>query len=194
MSELLLKHFRSRISISDKEFQLLLDNLEHKKVRRKEKLLEAGNVCNGSFYVNKGLLYSYFNDINGIEHVVHFAMENYWISDLYSLLNNTPATIDIVALEDSDVYLLRADVLEKLLVEIPSLERYYRILYQNAYTATQQRLDCTLSVPAVERYLKLLDDNPQILQRVSLHLIASYLGITPESLSRIRKKLTKPAV
>lgn len=195
MSELLLKHFRSRINISDEEFSLLLDNVEHKQVKKKEKILETGDVCNYTTFVNQGLLYSYSTDINGIEHVVNFAMEDYWIGDLYSLINHTPSTLAIVALEDSDVYMFRFDILEKLPEKIPGLEKYYRILYQNAYTATQQRLDCTLSVSAVERYLRILTDNPQLLQRVPLHLIASYLGITPESLSRIRRKLmTKPKV
>ncbi len=189
MSELLLKHFRSRIPISDDEFRLLLDNLEHKQIKKKERLLETGEPCNYSIYVNTGLLYSYSTDINGIEHVIHFAPEDYWISDLYSFLNRTLSTVTITALEESNLYMLHHDVLEKLYKEIPSLEKYYRILYQNAYTSTQQRLDCQLSVSAVERYLKILTDNPKLLQRVPLHLIASYLGITAESLSRIRRKL-----
>ncbi len=193
MNELLLKHFRSRISISDDEFQLLLENLEHKQVKKKEQLLEMGEPCNYTFFVNSGLLYSYSTDINGMEHVIHFATEDYWISDLYGFLNRTTASVTITALEESDVYMLHYDTLEKLYKKIPGLERYYRILYQNAYTSTQQRLDCQLSVSAVERYLKILTDDPKLLQRVPLHLIASYLGITAESLSRIRRKLmTQP--
>jgi CRP-like cAMP-binding protein len=189
MSELLLNHFRSRILISDEEFNLLLENMEHRKVKRKEKLLEAGEICNFTSYVNKGLLYCFSTDSNGDEHVINFAMEDYWIGDLYSFLTHTPSTVSIMALEESDIYILRNDVLDELFQKIPSLEKFHRILYQNAYTATLQRLDCTLSISAVDRYVKILTDSPQLLQRVPLHLIASYLGITPESLSRIRRKL-----
>ncbi|MGM5630749.1 Crp/Fnr family transcriptional regulator [Apibacter raozihei] len=193
MSELLLEHLRSRISITDQEFKLLIGKLELKKVKKKEILLRIGEVCNYTYFVTNGLLYSFSTDLEGNEHVIHFAWEDFWISNLYSFINRTPSQISIVALEDSELYLLRHDVLESIFSEIPGMERFHRILFQKAYTSMQQRLDCTLSVPAVERYIRLLEENPQILQRIPLHLIASYLGITPESLSRIRRKLmTKP--
>ncbi|TWP24378.1 Crp/Fnr family transcriptional regulator [Apibacter muscae] len=189
MSNLLLLHFRSRIPISDHEFNLLLSYMEHFQVKKKHKILCFGEVCNTTFYVNQGLLYSYSTDSNGLENVVNFAMEDYWIGDMYSFINKTPSNQTIVALENSDIYQLSNDALEILFDKIPALEKFYRILYQNAYTHTLQRLDCSLNVSAQERYLKIVNENPKLLQRAPLHLIASYLGITPESLSRIRKKI-----
>lgn len=189
MSQVLFNHFHSKIDLSEQDFLIILEYLEHRKVTKKTKLLERGNICNYTFFVNKGLLYSYSTDKNGNEHVTHFATEDYWISDLYSFLNHTASSIEIVAFEDSDIYCLHKDKFNELLKAIPCLEKYYRILYQNAYTATLQRLDCTLSTSAIERYVQIIKDSPTLLQRVPLHLIASYLGITAESLSRIRKKL-----
>jgi len=187
--ERLLNHFRSRIKISDEEFSLLLNNLEHRQVKKKEKLLEIGEICNCTVYVNEGLLYSYQIDIDGNERVVLFAMEDYWISDLYSFLNRTPATRTIIALEDSDIYLFYHDKMEEMLEKIPSLNAYYRQLYEKAYIYAQQLLDKAFAVPAIERYELILKERPKLVQRVPLHLLASYLGITPESLSRIRRKL-----
>ncbi|MDR3271925.1 MAG: Crp/Fnr family transcriptional regulator [Flavobacteriaceae bacterium] len=191
MSQRLLEHFRSRIKISDEEFSLLLDHMEHKQVKKKEKLLEIGEVCNYTIYVNEGLLYSYSVDDDGNEHVVHFALEDYWISDLYSFLNRTPATVDIIALEDSDVYMFRYDKMNEMFEIFPFINTFYRQLYEKAYIYAQQLLDRALGISAIERYVQILKERPHLIQRVPLHLIASYLGITPETLSRIRRKLVK---
>jgi CRP-like cAMP-binding protein len=141
--------------------------------------------------VNKGCLRCYSVDSSGKEHVVQFAIEEWWISDLYSFFTNEPSTFNIDALEDSELLLLEQNSYERLLQEIPAFERLFRKLFENRLIANERRINATLSDSAEERYLSFLKNYPSIAQRVPLTQIASYLGITPESLSRIRAELAK---
>ena len=116
-------------------------------------------------------------------------MEDWWVNDAYSALTQKPSTLYIEALEDTDVYFIDNQELEKLYAAIPKFERYFRILAQNRFIALQDRINGELSATAEERYLDLLDRYPTLPQRVPQQYIASYLGIQPPSLSRIRKNL-----
>jgi len=133
---------------------------------------------------------NFYIDNEGQEHIVMFAIENWWTADLGSFIEQSPADYNVQCLEKSVLAQLSYDDLEQLYLQIPKLERFFRIIIQKAYVATQKRLINNLSLPAKERYLQFLDQYPLIEQRVPQYMIASYLGITKEFLSKIRSQIT----
>jgi len=159
--------------------------------RKKEMLISAGDYSNQLYFVNSGLLYSYYISNDAQKHVIQFAQEDYWIADLYSFFSGKQALYTIEALEAAEIISISKEKFEKACLEIPKFERFFRILIQNAYVSNQFRLTQSFSENAEARYLSLLDKQPTIFQRAPQYLIASYLGIKPQSLSRIRKKLKK---
>jgi CRP-like cAMP-binding protein len=189
MFEFLHQKISRTISISESEFDFCKTLFQPKKLRKKRFLLEEGDVCKYTAFVEKGLLRSYSIDEKGNEHILQFAMEGWWISDLYSFFTNEPSSLNMEALEDSELLLINLSSWELMLEKIPALERYFRILVQNNLIATQKRLICSLSEPAEEKYKKLVRDFPDIVQRVPQHMIAAYIGISRETLSRIRGQL-----
>jgi CRP-like cAMP-binding protein len=141
-------------------------------------------------FVEKGALRSYTIDEKGNEHIVQFAIEGWWTSDMYSFITGEPSVYNIDVLEDSELLLLSNPSQEELLQKVPKFEKYQRLLVQAAYIALQRRLVLSLSQTAEEKYTRLLNTYPDIIQRVPQHMVASYLGITPETLSRIRKQIS----
>ena len=190
MYEVLFKKFDEKVKISEAEKELSRSFFIPKKLRKRQYLLQEGDVCKYIAFVEKGMLRSYSIDDKGNEHIVQFAFEGWWISDQYSFLTRTPSPYAIDAIEDSELLLLTPESEEQLLKAIPCLERYFRILLQNSMIAMQQRLVSSLSHSAEEKYNYLVQSCPTIPQRVPQHMMASYLGITPETLSRIRKGLS----
>lgn len=132
---------------------------------------------------------AYTIDDKGAEHILMLASEDWWISDLFSFLSVTPSAMHIDALEDSEIISIEKPDLEKLYIEIPKLERLMRILFQKAFVAQQQRILASISQSAEERYTSFIKKYPSLEQRIPQTQIASYLGITPETLSRVRKQL-----
>lgn len=191
MHDLLFKSIRAKIEVTEEELQLVKAFFTHKKLRKKQYLLQEGDVCKYSAFVEKGVLRSYAIDEKGIEHVIQFATEGWWISDNYSFLTGQPASYAIDALEDVELLLITHPAMEEMLDTVPAMERYFRLLFQNSIISFQNRLVCSLSQTAEEKYIQMNDDYPNIIQRVPQHHIASFLGITPETLSRIRKHLTQ---
>ena len=189
MFDLLRSQILKRISLTEDEFERAKTFFIPKKIRKGQFLLHTGEVCRYLAFVERGCLRQYSIDGNGEEHVVQFAIEDWWISDMYSSLTGTPATYNIDALEDSEVLLLDIALQEKLCTEIPKFERFFRLLLQGSFVAKERRITAALSLPAQEQYLSLLETYPQIAQRDPQNQIASYLGITPQSLSRIRRQL-----
>lgn len=191
---LLCKNFQARIPLKDSEYKRIESFLQVREIKRKKKLLNEGEMCRFSAFVEKGCFRMYSVDTEGTEHVTQLAMEDYWIADLYSFLTNTPSRFNIEALEDSEVKLLMGTDLERLYTEIPSLERYFRKLFQNALITSHGRLHAMLNDDAEHRYLDFINKYPGIVQRVPQVHIASYLGIAPETLSRIRKQLVTKTI
>jgi CRP-like cAMP-binding protein len=190
MYEILEKKLSEKISLTDDEFNLAKTFFIPKKLRKKQYLLQEGDVCKYLAFVEKGILRSYSVDEKGNEHVIQFALEGWWIADSYSLLTGEPSGYNIDALEDAELLLLSHASNEMLFDKIPKFERYFRFLMQNNMIALQRRLLGSLSQSAEEKYIRLSQAYPDIIQRVPQHLIASYLGVTPETLSRIRKQMS----
>lgn len=190
MYEVLRKHISKRIALTEEEFERCTTYFIPKRLRKHHFLLQEGEVCTAMAFVSKGCLRCYSVDAKGDEHIVQFAIEDWWISDPYSLLTGEPSEYNIDALEDSELLLLDRRSEERLLSEIPKFERLFRLLLENRFVATQRRITAALSVPAEERYLGFLKAYPEIVSRVAQAHIASYLGITPQSLSRIRRELS----
>lgn len=191
MFDLLKAHILKRINLTDEEFTRATTFFIPKKIRKHQFLLNEGDICKYLAYVTKGCLRQYTIDAQGEEHVVQFAVEDWWISDMYSTLTGEPATYNIDALEDSEVLLLERGLHEKLCTEIPTFERFFRLLLESNLIAKERRIIGSLSMSAEEQYLRMMRSYPNITQRVPQNQIASYLGITPQSLSRIRKELTE---
>lgn len=191
MFDLLRQHILKRIDLTEEEFSRCTTFFIPKKLRKHQFLLQEGDVCKCIAFVNKGCLRCYSVDGKGEEHVVQFAIEDWWISDPFSVLTGEPSGYNIDALEDSELLILEKSSEEKLLQEIPKFERLFRMLLENRFVANQRRITAALSTSAEERYLSFLKTYPAISQRVSQSQIASYLGITPQSLSRIRRDLTE---
>lgn len=191
MFEVLQKKINEVISITDEEFEFCKTLFIPKKLRKKQFLLQDGDICKYTAFVERGVLRSYMIDEKGTEHILQFAMEGWWIGDLYSFLTHEPSVFNIEALQDSELLLITQPSWEQLFEKVPKFERYHRILIQNNLIATQSRLMGNLTLTAEEKYEKLISSFPGCLQSVPQHMIASYLGITRETLSRIRKKLAQ---
>lgn len=189
MFEVLFQNLDEKIELTEEEKQLCKSFFTPKKLRKRQYLLQEGDVSKYVVFVEKGMLRSYTIDEKGNEHIMQFAFEGWWISDHYSFLTGEPSGYNIDALEDSELLLLSRQAEEQLLEKIPKFERYFRILLQNNVIATQRRLMGSLSQTAEKRYTDLIDSCPTIPQRVPQHMMASFLGITPETLSRIRRQV-----
>jgi len=191
MFDTLREHVQQRISLTNDEFLQCTSLMVPRRVRKDGYLLQAGEISRHLAFVTRGCLRSYSLDRKGQEHILQFAVEGWWISDLYSFLTGKESTFFIDALEESDMLLLDGAGYEKLSGAVPKFERYWRLLLQNNYIATHRRVLATISLSAEERYLQLVGECPTIVQRVAQRHIASYLGITPEALSRIRNRIAK---
>ncbi len=189
MFELLRTHIEKRVDLTDEEFATIFKFFVPKKLRKKQFLLNEGEVCKHISFVNSGCLRQYTIDNKGVEHIIQFAIEDWWVSDLHSFLSGKPATDNIDALEDSEVLLLEKSARDELLNSCPKMEKFFRILIEANHVATNQRISDSLSTSAEERYLNFIKTYPKIFEQVPQNQIASYLGITPQSLSRIRKEL-----
>lgn len=159
-----------------------------KKLRKKQYLLQEGEQGKYMAFVNKGCLRSYSIDEEGREHIVQFAIEEWWIGDMYSFLTGEPSDYNIDALEDAELLMIDRKAQNSILEHLPAYEKYLRILLENNYVATRRRLNNMMAKTAEEKYLDFIKQYPHITQRVPQHMVASYLGITPETLSRARKQ------
>ncbi len=189
MFEFLHKKVNETINITEEEFDYAKTLFIPKKLRKKRFLLQDGDICMFTAFLEKGLLRSYSIDNKGNEHILQFGMQGWWTADLYSFLTGEASEYNIEALEDSELLLITKSSWDLLLNEVPAFERYFIILIQNNLIATQRRLMGTMTTTAEERYTKLLQDFPDIIQRVPQHMIASYIGVTRETLSRLRSQI-----
>ncbi len=189
--DLLLLNVAKHIQLDQAEIDFFISLLEHKTLKRKDYLLRQGEICKAESFIIKGCLRAYTIDDNGFEHIVMFGVEDWWVGDLYSFLTKTPATYFIDALENTELLQITKEKLDGLYEKVPKFERFFRIIFQNAFIAQQTRINQNLSYPAEQRYLDFIKRYPHLEQRLSQKQVAAYLGITPVFLSMIRKKLAR---
>ena len=189
MYDLFFKKFNEKVTLTPGEEELIRTYLTPKKLRKKQYLLQEGDVCRSIAFVEKGALREYSIDENGGEQIIQFAVEGWTISDLYSFITGEPATYNIDALEDSELVLIGKVAHEELLQKNPRYETYIRLQVTGAYLALQKRLNSVIRLSPEERYKNLVQIYPDLIQRFPQHMIASHMGLTPETLSRIRRKM-----
>jgi CRP-like cAMP-binding protein len=187
MFELLHSKINEKIQLTDAEFDFCKSLFKPKKLRKRHYLLQEGDVCKYQAFVAKGILRSYSVDGKGAEHILQFASEGWWTADLSSYITGEPSQFNIEALEDAELLLLDKPSWDELMQTIPKFENYFRILIQNNLIATQKRLMQSLTETAEAKYKRFMQMYPECVQRVPQHMIASYLGVSRETLSRLRK-------
>ena len=188
---LIIENKEKIIPLSELEKELILSKIEVKNYKAKTVLLNAGEICKHSYFVNSGILRSFNINDNIVEYVLHFACEGWWIGDMYSLLSQKPGNLFIEVNEDAEVVILSKENQEELYLKIPKLERFFRILTENSLVAHQERLMDNLSLSAEERFEKFCSKYPTLIQRVPQKQIASYIGVTPEFFSKMKAKMLK---
>lgn len=191
MFEQLFTSIARVITLTEEEKAYCRSRFVPKKLRKRQYLLQEGDVCKYTVFVEKGLLRSFIVDDKGNEHILQFAFEGWWMADLYSFFTEEPSPYHMDAIEDSELLMIDQESWENLLNQVTVMERYFRILIQNNLIATQRRLMGTMSETAEEKYIKLTENFPEFLQRVPQHMIASYLGMTRETLSRTRSHMAQ---
>lgn len=191
MWEPLIKSLSKYVVLTEEEGAMVKELFTCKKFRRRQYILQEGDVARHETFILSGLTRTYEVDERGQEHVVQFGLEDWWVGDLYSFLSDKPSKYNIDCLEDTEVLQITKSSLEKLYEKVPKMEHHFRIIIQNAFISATSRIASSLTKSAVERYQEFTSKYPQIEQRVANHQIASYLGITPQSLSRIRAERMK---
>ena len=187
--DLILSNISRHISLDAKEIAFFTSLLKAKSLNNGEFLLREGAICKYESFVIRGCLKTYYLDENGFEHIIDFSIEEWWADDLYSLLTQTPAKSNIKAIEDTEIVQISKLDLETLYRKIPKFERFFRILFQNAYITQREQINQALSASAEERYISFNKRKPYAEKRFSQKDIASYLGVTPQFLSALKKRL-----
>lgn len=189
--EPLLSYFERLIPLSKEEKELVAEKFHSRLFRKKQYVLQEGDVCTQFYFVVRGCLRMYKIDPKGNTHIIQFATEDYWINDLGSFHGVKPSALNIDVLEDTVVLQIGRDDLISLYTQAPKFDRIFRVLMENSFVRLQERLLQNISSNAQERYDSFLEIYPHLINRLSQVQIASFLGITPEFLSRLRNKRSK---
>ena len=184
----IFKNIQKHISLSPVEIQHFTSLLSVRDIQRKELILKQEQICRSIYFVEAGSLRAFNLNDDGKECTLMFAVHDWWITDMNCFINQKPAMLSIEALEASKIIELTFDALEGLYKSNPKFERLFRILFQNAYSREQLRALHNISLKTEERYHKFVEKYPAIMEKITQKQIASYLGVTPEFLSTIKKK------
>jgi CRP-like cAMP-binding protein len=185
----LTNYIADRILLSEEDKVLISNAYQIKTLKKKEFLFQQGIKCEIEAFVISGSFRIFYADTKGLEHVLYFAFPDWWIGDIASFNSGEPAALNAQALEESVILCIDPKTKEELFNKVPALERLFRIITQKHLTVVQKRLLLSYSASAAERFQELLKRSPGIEQLVPQHQIASYLGILPESLSRLKKQI-----
>jgi CRP-like cAMP-binding protein len=191
MYDLFFSKFNEKVSLTPEEEATIKTYLTPKKLRKKQYLLQEGDVCRSIAFISAGVLKAYSVDDDGNEHIIQFGLEGWIISDMYSFLTGEPATYNIDAIEDTELVLFTHENFELLCREIPAFNNMVNAILQRSFIAAQNRIQASLTLTAEEKYLNFISKYPGFASRIPQTMIASYLGMTPETLSRIRKQTAK---
>ncbi|MDC6390556.1 Crp/Fnr family transcriptional regulator [Maribacter sp. PR1] len=186
MNNNLSSYIKRYIELTEEENELFQSFLKNTVLKKGDFLLKAGQTCTAKYFVVKGCVRLYYIDGKGNEQIIHFGLDNWWITEYDSLINKNPSNIYIQAIEDTLLLTLNQTSFEKLTLEIPKINTLFRIIMEKTFIASQRRLEYMLSYSGKELYQKFVSQNPEFLQRVPQYVIASYLGMTPEFYSKIR--------
>lgn len=189
--EPLLFYFNRLIPLSKEEQELVTQKFYLRLFRKRQYVLQEGDVCTQFYFVVRGCLRMYKIDEKGATHILQFAAENYWLLDLGSFHGVKPSQLNIDALEDTVVLQISRDDLIALYIQAPKFDRIFRVLLENSFVRLQERLLQSISSTAEERYQTFLEIYPHLLNRLSQVQIASFIGITPEFLSKLRAKRSR---
>jgi CRP-like cAMP-binding protein len=187
--KLLIDNVQKHISLDDDEKKIFLSSFKLNHIESGQFLIREGEVGQYESFVAQGCLKTYYENDNGVEHVLDFLIEGWWANDLYSFFTQTPSKSSIKAIEETDVLQISKNDLELLYQRIPKLERFFRLLFQNAFIAQRDQIKQILSASAEERYVQFVKQKPYALKRFPKKDIASYLGITPQFFSTLKKKI-----
>ncbi len=189
MNKQLLAYISNYVNLNEEEKEILSSKLNHRRYLKGQFVVQHGDICKYESFVLSGSLKTFYLDNNGQEHIVAFSIENWWTADLGSFIAQSPADYNVQCLENTELIQFSYNNLQELYKELPKIERFFRIIIEKAYVASQKRIINNFSLTAKGRYLKFREQYPQIEQRVPQYMIASYLGITKEFLSTIRSQL-----
>ncbi len=187
----ILKNVSKHISLDKTEIAYFISLLAYREIPKNKLILEEDQPCKHINYVSNGAFRAYSFDLKGKESSIMFAINDWWITDIHGFVMEKTALMNIEAIEDSTILQLHKTDLEKLCIRVPKFEKFFRILMQNSYIREQLRTRQNLTEPAEERYKSFTKKYPQFVQRIPLKFIASYLGVTPQFLSVIRKRKVK---
>jgi CRP-like cAMP-binding protein len=187
----IIANVSKHIRLTPEEQDYFLAVLQVKNLKKKQALLHEGEICKSSAFVISGCLRAYTIDHNGFEHILQFAPKDWWIADMYSLITQQPATLSIDAVEATEVLLLPRTAQEELFVKVTAFERFFRIITEKALVTARRRVLDTLSLTAQQRYENFCKQYPTLIHTLPQKQIASFIGVTPEFLSKMRKELLR---
>lgn len=184
----LINHIQKYIQLDEANIQAIYSHFRSLSVENKEYLVREGQICKTHYFVNKGCLRMFYNSDKGLEQIVQFAIEGWWLTDYFSIDTQQTSEYNIQAIETSEILSIDKASFDKLTEEVPALERYFRIIAQRGLAASQFRLKLIFNLSKEEMYLHFSSLFPEFVQRIPQYMLASYLGISPEYLSEIKKK------
>lgn len=188
MSEVLYQHIKKFANVSEVDFAQIITFFDLLSVKKKDILLQEGELCRRNFFVLKGCLRLFFLKETGVEQTTQFAIENWWLTDNLAFLEQKQSSFTIQAVENSELLTISYDAREEMLEKFPQMERYFRNVYEKAFATQQLRVKYLNDYSREEIYFHFAKVQPAFLQRVPQYMLASYLGFTPEYLSEIKKK------
>ena len=187
--QVLLNYINRYVSLTETEEAILLSKVTYRRYLKGQYIVQQGDICKYECFVLSGCTKTFYMDHEGQEHIVMFSIEDWWTSDMGSFITQTPADYNIQCIENTELIMFSYDIVEDLYAAIPKLERFFRQIIQNAFVASQKRIVRSFSLSAKDRYVYFRNLYPKIEQRIPQYMIASYLGITKEFLSKIKSEL-----
>lgn len=188
---LIIKNVSRFIELTDLEKQKYISLLKEVNIKKRDFLLQAGDVARYEYFITKGCLKTYSIDEEGKQHISMFGIEDYWTTDMASFISGEPSQFFVEALEDTELLAMPRTKYDLLFQEIPKFERFYRILYQRSLMSYIRRSNLNISMTAEERYIRFMERYPHIVRRIKQKDLAAYIGVTPEFISMIKLKIKK---